>query len=50
MRAAVTKGTSIDIREDVPEPKPGVGQALVRTVVCGICGSDLHALEFPHEL
>jgi L-gulonate 5-dehydrogenase len=28
---------------DVPEPKPGPGQALVRTRLTGICGSDMHA-------
>ncbi len=27
----------------MPEPKPGAGQVLVRTLACGICGSDLHA-------
>lgn len=30
--------------EEVPGPVPGRGQLLVRTVACGICGSDLHAL------
>jgi threonine dehydrogenase-like Zn-dependent dehydrogenase len=29
---------------DVPEPRPGPGQMLVRTLACGICGSDLHFL------
>ncbi len=28
---------------DVPQPVPGSGQVLVRTLACGICGSDLHA-------
>lgn len=31
--------------DDVPDPRPGPGQLLVRTRACGICGSDLHALE-----
>ena len=31
--------------DDVAEPVPGPGQILVRTVACGICGSDLHTLQ-----
>lgn len=30
------------VAADVPEPVPGEGQVLVRTLACGICGSDLH--------
>jgi len=30
--------------DDVPEPTLGSGQALVRTLACGICGSDLHTV------
>ncbi len=30
--------------DDVAEPRPGAGQILVRTLACGICGSDLHTL------
>jgi threonine dehydrogenase-like Zn-dependent dehydrogenase len=30
---------------DVPAPTPGPGEVLVRTLACGICGSDLHALK-----
>jgi len=30
--------------DDLPEPTPGAGEVLVRTLACGICGSDLHAL------
>ena len=30
---------------DVPVPTLGPGDVLVRTVACGICGSDLHALK-----
>jgi L-iditol 2-dehydrogenase len=32
-----------DLRE-VPVPKPGVGEVLVRVAGCGICGTDLHFL------
>jgi len=30
---------------EVPTPEPGPGEVLVRTLACGICGSDLHALK-----
>jgi threonine dehydrogenase-like Zn-dependent dehydrogenase len=30
--------------DDVADPEPGPGQLLVRTLACGICGSDLHFL------
>lgn len=42
MRGAVTTQGGIEVvRLEVPVP--GSGQMLVRTVACGICGSDLHA-------
>ena len=50
MRAAVATGSSIEVRDDVPDPTPRSGQVLVHTIVCGICGSDLHALEAPEEM
>jgi len=34
---------------DVPEPRPGPGEVLVRTLACGICGSDLHVLQHTHK-
>ena len=49
MRAAVMRGTELHV-EDVPDPVPGEGQMLVRTVACGICGSDLHALKHFDEM
>ena len=36
--------------EDTPDPVPGPGDALVSVKACGICGSDLHALQFAGEL
>ena len=30
---------------DLPVPEPGPGEVLVKTLACGICGSDLHALK-----
>ena len=50
MRAAVATGSSIEVRDDVPDPTPRSGQVLVHTIVCGICGSDLHALAAPEEM
>jgi len=42
MRAAVARIGGLAV-VDVAEPEPGPGQVLVRTLACGICGSDLHA-------
>jgi 2-desacetyl-2-hydroxyethyl bacteriochlorophyllide A dehydrogenase len=30
---------------NMPVPKPGVGQVLIRVHACGVCGSDLHAAQ-----
>jgi threonine dehydrogenase-like Zn-dependent dehydrogenase len=49
MRAAVFQGRGeIGIRE-VPRPAPGVGDALIRTTLTTICGTDVHILkgEYP---
>lgn len=46
MRAAVTRAGKLAV-EDVPDPVPQAGQLLVRTLACGICGSDVHALQHP---
>src|SRR5262245_26603091 len=43
MKAAVMRGRTLVV-DDVPEPTPGPGEVLVKTLACGICGSDLHAL------
>lgn len=42
MRAAIFRQGNIVVG-DVAEPKPGPGQVLVKTIACGICGTDLHA-------
>jgi hypothetical protein len=44
MRAVVMRNKTLALA-DVPEPAPEAGEALVRTLACGICGSDLHALK-----
>ncbi|MFB4316675.1 zinc-binding dehydrogenase [Actinomadura sp. 21ATH] len=46
MRAVLTKDRTMVVTE-VPDPEPQEGQLLVRTLACGICGSDLHALRDP---
>ena len=30
-------------------PSPGPGEVLVKTLACGICGSDLHALRYAEQ-
>ncbi|HEX9420265.1 MAG TPA: alcohol dehydrogenase catalytic domain-containing protein, partial [Methylomirabilota bacterium] len=44
MRAVVMRSKTLAVA-DVPEPVPEAGEVLVRTLACGICGSDLHALK-----
>ncbi|WP_427135762.1 alcohol dehydrogenase AdhP [Pseudarthrobacter sp. S9] len=46
MQAAVVKefGKELSI-EEVPVPRPGPGQALVKLVASGVCHTDLHAAE-----
>src|SRR5947199_9713432 len=45
MRAVVMRNKKLAVA-DVPEPAPEAGEVLVRTLACGICGSDLHALKY----
>src|ERR1700678_1319718 len=48
MRAAVTRYGELVVAE-VPDPTPGSGHVIVRSLAAGICGSDLHALaDFSH--
>lgn len=53
MRAAVFKGAGIPfVIEELPDPEPGEGEAVMRVGRCGICGTDLHmtsghATDFP---
>ena len=43
MKVVIRRGSTLTC-EEAPEPVPGVGQTLVNSLACGICGSDLHAL------
>lgn len=43
MKAVVRRGNSL-IKIDVPDIAPQAGQVVARTLACGICGSDLHAV------
>ncbi len=47
MRRVVATAGGIEI-VDVPTPVPGAGEALVRSVLVGICGSDTHAVRGRH--
>jgi len=44
MRAVVMRNRKLEVA-DIPVPEPGPGEVLVKTLACGICGSDLHALK-----
>jgi threonine dehydrogenase-like Zn-dependent dehydrogenase len=49
MRAAVMRDHQI-FADTVPDPVPAPGEVLVRTLACGICGSDLHALQHADKM
>jgi threonine dehydrogenase-like Zn-dependent dehydrogenase len=44
MRAVIRRAGTLVV-DDMAEPVPEAGQVLCRTLACGICGSDLHALD-----
>ena len=44
MRGVVTRDRTLILQNNIPPPTPGPGQVRVKTLACGICGSDLHAL------
>ena len=48
MKAAVMRNGKI-VADDIESPRPGEGEVLVKTLACGICGSDLHALNHGHD-
>ncbi len=49
MRAAVMRNSKLVV-DHVPDPEPQEGEVLVRTLACGICGSDLHALKHADKM
>src|SRR5260370_42620843 len=49
MRAAVMRGKKLVV-DNIPTPAPGAGEALVKTLACGICGSALHALKHAEKM
>src|SRR3984893_17151278 len=49
MRAAIFRNGEIVV-DHMPEPKPGKGMVLVKSLACGICGSDLHARKHAHRM
>jgi threonine dehydrogenase-like Zn-dependent dehydrogenase len=44
MKAVVMRDDSLEV-EQLKDPEPGPGEVLVRTLACGICGSDLHMFQ-----
>ena len=48
MRAALMERGRIWV-EQVPDPTPDEGEVVVKSVACGICGSDLHAARHTEE-
>jgi threonine dehydrogenase-like Zn-dependent dehydrogenase len=49
MKAAIMRDAKIVV-DNMPTPVPSEGEILVKTLACGICGSDLHALKHAHEM
>src|SRR5215475_13465305 len=46
MRAAVLRKLRTPLKiETLPLPEPGPGQVLIRVAACGVCHSDLHAVD-----
>src|SRR5215813_4802444 len=46
MKAILYKGRDQLQMGEVPKPSPGSGEVLLKVHNCGICGSDLHAVQF----
>lgn len=45
MKALVFRGPNQIGVEQVPIPRPGVGEAVIRVTLTTICGTDLHILK-----
>ena len=49
MRAVIIRQGELVV-EELPVPEPGEGEVLVKTIACGICGSDLHLLKHGQDI
>jgi threonine dehydrogenase-like Zn-dependent dehydrogenase len=49
MRATIMRRGQFAV-ENLADPQPAAGEVLVRTLACGICGSDLHAFRHPEAI
>lgn len=49
MRAVVRRGGTL-VLDTLAAPEPQPGQVLARTLACGICGSDLHAVHAMEQM
>src|SRR5262245_4715128 len=49
MRAMVLAGRTLHATQ-LPDPRPGAGEVLIRVRACGVCRTDLHVVdgELPH--
>jgi threonine dehydrogenase-like Zn-dependent dehydrogenase len=48
MRAAILRNGDFVV-DEIKDPAPSEGQVLVKSLCCGICGSDLHAAKHTSE-
>lgn len=49
MRAVIRRNKQL-VCDEIAELEPAEGQVLVKTLACGICGSDLHALHYMEHM
>ena len=49
MKAAIMRDARLVV-DTISRPEPAAGEVLVKTLACGICGSDLHALKFGQQM
>ena len=49
MKTVVMRDGNVNV-EEVATPEPGKGQVLVKSLACGICGSDLHIAHHAREV
>ena len=49
MRAVASRNGHLRVTE-LPQPEPVEGEALVKVLACGICGSDLHFVKFGEDI